>query len=307
MNKRLWVAVYAFAGFSIALAVKDVLFVLAMRLGSRPYQMLFGVGIAMLLVLLALWLRNTEQKISITLANQLPRLILNIVSWPALVLSLRYLDATTLNVLNKATIPVTMLIGVALGVTYQRQEKVLALMLVVLCLAYAIFLVLVQGYQVVGMACFVLALVAISGEFVLLAKNSQHISGWQLGITPSISMVIGAFVLYIMDGAPELQWPSAEYGQEMLVGSSFIIAAAMTFVYVFSPVRYKILPPGLAEFPSIFSFLLIYASEIILINRRFSVFEAGSAIAILVVTIYLIAIRKKYQVVKSLGLNYAGR
>lgn len=284
--KPLYLALLA---FGIALAFKDVGLKACLVYGLTPQQTLIMVGFALLVGSAMATIATDPRRVLETPIRRLlqpVRLCVNIVAWCSMIISLDLLDASTVNVLNKATIPAIVLLGALVGTAYRSSEIILSVSLLSAILGYSIYIVTSLAAPIDGLGIFTISLSAVVIEYLFLAKVARDGSLLDMTLPPSVGMMIGGIAIAAID----------ESGLSLALSDeqAFFItltAVALIMAYMTSKVRYRLLPAGIADVPTVFVYFIIVALEWMLFGRPVTVAETGVAGIVLVTYVVLLVSR----------------
>lgn len=276
--------------FGVVLALKDLLIKQSLMQGAQVHEAMLAIGCSMLVAtfLFLLWERSGVN--SLVAYFRLPRLLTNTVAAVAMVMSIQYLDASMVNILNKSTVPLLILFGAASGYSYTRRELGIASFIIATTAAFTAFALYAYSYEGIGYGLFYLALFSLCVEFIYLAGIATKAPVSSMLFTPALGMLIGgAICLVFIQNTSEAGGNSNHYWLSTAAG------ACLVFAYASSAARYKLLPPGLADTPTIFTFFLIYLGELLLGTKVLAVTELGAALVIMFFSTWLIFARVQSQ------------
>jgi len=289
-----------FLVFTIALSFKDIFIKQSLITGTPISLLLIIMGVTLLIPCLIFEFSKTKSMPKLNSKFNLSRYFINIILNTSMIMSIYYLDASTINVLNKSTIPLTILIGSAFGLIYTQKEKLISAFLVVITLIYAMYSFLYFNYSYIGFILFSISLIAVCIEFLLLAKATVSGNSLDVIMPPALGMISGGVLLMGYDYTADNL--SLNITTKMLT-LSFMAGFALLFAYSTSKARYKLLPPGIADSPTIFSFFFIYIIEVSLGVKAFYIFDLVPSLTIILFSIWLVIERVGFNK-KSLKLSY---
>lgn len=282
INNKIARYLFPFILFAIALSFKDIFIKQGLSISHDIGFTMALMGFSFLFLSMTINLL-TEKRMILKHAFSWPRFLCNIVANITMVTAIYFLDASSVNVLNKSTIPLIILLGSIFGFTYSRQEKGISLILILAVLGYSFYLVYFLSYSFLGVMIFFISLVTVSIEFLFLAKACKSGNILDITLSPSLALIAGGFIVYLFnDSGSFIKYNSAAFLFPILAGISLF------FSYFSSPMRYKLLPPGISESPTIFSFFFIYTFEVIVGTKLFNIYDILFSIIILFFSIWLI-------------------
>lgn len=244
-------------GFILILSAKDLLFRIMAIQGLDATDILFLTGVGCFIsstlfsVILSSWGHRDVFAFG-SLRVQLLRLVISGTSSLFIANAFKYLNATTVTMASKIYIPLMVIIAPLFGVFYNRKQRGIALFAICSILLFAFFdttsLDKMTGFYFIGLAVFCVIL-----EYILLRK-ATFISGlFWLSFIPSLSCILYGLLLS-KNGICLLN----EENLFMGLLSGFMLY----LVYTASSLRYKLLPLGISEYPSLFTALVLLPVEI---------------------------------------------
>jgi len=173
---------------------------------------------------------------------------------------------------------------VAVRLVRCKKEKVVSYILIGLVFIYSMSLLLFEKYSRIGILIFYVSLFAICIEFLFLAKSTIKGTIFDQALSPSIALIVGGIVVFfgIQSGTLSLKFDLNTHLYTVLAG------VALFFAYSSSAMRYKLLPPGIADSPTIVAFLFIYIFEVLLGAKIFNYIELLAASIIMLFSIWLV-------------------
>ncbi len=246
----------AFVGFTVLLAGKDVISRYVLVHGVPTYHLLTVSGGAALIFSFLFSVALGQSRKVCSYRAQVVRLILDAVSWGLVAEAFRLLNATSISIVSKAYIPFLVLLGPVLGNHFSRKQNALALGSMVSMVAFAFFsrdpAESLWGYLYLG-----LAVLTVAAGYIMLRQSSLKESPFIVTATPALACLLMG-VIGSMHAKEFALVPDPYWYLEILCG------LLIYGLYTASIYRYKILPLGLAEYPTLLTCFLILPSEYML-------------------------------------------
>lgn len=277
----------AFVGFTLTVAFRDIVFRFAFANGMEfaPMAVLTGIlGITLSVLFLGRSKANYRVKNKRLL---IARLAMNLLSTFLVLKAFELLSPSFIAITTKSALPFLIVAAPMikdLRGKYSRQEQALAIC-ALLSIGSFSYITLSADVPLFGLIILTVSIVMTLAEFLLLSKSVKEESPFYISAVPSFSLLIVGVATQAFGGHMPLITPTY-----ILLGA---LAGIMFFLaYYTSLVRYKVLPPGLAEYPSLFTYFLILPMEVFLLNGKFEIFVFANAVIVLLIMTTLFKIHK---------------
>jgi hypothetical protein len=248
----------ATVGFCALLAVKDLLFrVLALE-GMSSGQILFIVGLACGITSISVAVLTRGQ---IELKNkklQLVRFFVAGLSGYFIAEAFHVLNASSVAMVSKIYIPLLLLVSPLIGVSYTARQKVLAaasigaIVIFILCTHQPEMPIAGYGYAII-------AALLVMVEYITLRRTALSEKLFWTAATPAMScLVYGLLTAGPTNVIQILDMPIAT------IAIAFLAGVILYLVYAVSIHRYRILPLGISEYPSLVTALVLLPLELLI-------------------------------------------
>lgn len=254
--------VIATVGFGALLALKDLIFRGLALKGMSAGQLLFfvGTGCGFLATMVAVISRGTIALKSVPL--QLLRFMVAGLSGYFIAEALHLLNASSVAMVSKIYIPLLLIVSPLVGVQYSRRQKLLALVSIAAICTFAFF-VYAGGQPAAGFLYAIAAALLVMVEYITLRRTSLSESLFWTAFTPALSCI--AFGL-LGAGSTGIRQVAALPLIE--VATAISAGGILYLIYAVSVFRYRLLPIGISEYPSLATALLLLPLEYVFFGWR---------------------------------------
>ena len=252
----------ATVGFCILLAGKDLLFRVLALGGMSSGQILFmvGLGCGTTTLLIA-----SLTKTPINLKNkklQVLRFFVAGLSGYFIAEAFGILNASSVAMVSKIYIPLLLIFSPLIGVSYSKKQKVLAFASIVGIGVFAIY-TRRPGVPFAGYAYAIIAALLVMVEYITLRRTALSENSFWTAATPSVSCLafglLGAGPSHIL----QLQTSSTS-----AISIAFLAGVILYLIYAVSIHRYRLLPLGISEYPSLATALILLPVEFAIYGGR---------------------------------------
>jgi len=243
----------AFLAYTLSLASKDILSRFLVTHGvPAPHFLLVGGAVAFVVALLIALVR--KQKLAPeSVKYQGVRILLDAMSWAFATLAFKYLNATSISIISKAYIPVLVLIGPWIGNRFSTKQKALASAALAAMVFFA-FANRAPNEDLLGYFYLLLTTITVSAAYIMLRHSTIKESPFIVAAVPALACVLVGG-LWGMQIQMPLATSTLNFVLEIACG--FLIYA----LYIASIYRYRVLPVGLAEYPTLLTGFVILPVE----------------------------------------------
>lgn len=286
-NNKASLIIFSFIIFAFSLSMRDVFFRYLLLDGNSLSVVCFWTGVFGL-VFSFFTVKRKEELILLKPKYQLLRLILNGFSCTMVVYIFKEMPPSTVSILTKSGMPLTILVGGFFGHKFLPKERVLSF-LIILSISTFAFLSLGSDEKTSSIALLILviSILLTVSEFLLLSKAVKDENKFYIYSTPSLALLISGIIMSYGDFNIILPIRLEVLILLILCGFMFFMA------YYTSIIRYKYLPPGLAEYPSLVTYFILLPIDLIFFNGSFDSFVFLNAVIILSLMSILVKVRVK--------------
>ncbi len=252
MNQRFLYFV-TFIGFTVIVASKDIVsrFLLVQGI-PVAHLLLFAGGTAFFIALFQALTRGTSLHVN-SYRYQTVRLLLDGAAWAFATQAFKLLNATSISIISKAYIPLLILIGPLLGNVFSRKQYFFASSAFLAMVAFAFFS-RAPNESLLGYLFLLLSTLTVAASYIMLRHSTIKESPFVVVATPALACVMVGAVWGL-----QLEMPLAATGPEFALEA---ICGLLIFgLYTASIYRYRLLPVGLAEYPTLLTAFLILPAE----------------------------------------------
>ncbi len=281
------IVLISFLVFALSLSMRDVLFRYMLVNENSLSLVCFGTGIFSLLFSVV-FIDKVEMFKIVKPKVQFIRLIMNCFSWTLIIYIFSLLEPSITSILTKSGMPLAIIFGAVFGHSFLSKEKKLAV--VILFLIFSFAFLSTQVYDDIPLSTLMVLAVAIVltvFEFMFISKSVRDENKFYIWSTPSVALILSG--LFLMDG----DFSSILNVDIKLLTLLFFSGLMFFLSYYTSMVRYKYLPPGLAEYPSLLTYFILLPIDLILFDGVFNVIVFLNAVVILLLMSNLIKERLK--------------
>ncbi|NOI60592.1 hypothetical protein [Vibrio coralliilyticus] len=286
-NNKTSLIIISFIIFAFSLSMRDVFFRHLLLDGNSLSVICFWTGFFGL-VFSFFTVKRKEELILLKPKFQFLRLILNGFSCTMVVYIFTEMSPSTVSILTKSGMPLTILVGSFLGHKFFSKEIKLSY-LIILCISTFAFLSLESDEKTSHIALIILftSILLTVSEFLLLSKAVKDENKFYISSTPSLALLISGIIMSNGELNVILSIKFEVFILLFLCGLMFFMA------YYTSIIRYKYLPPGLAEYPSLVTYFILLPIDLAFFNGNFDSFVFFNAVIILSLMSILVKVRVK--------------
>lgn len=248
-----------------ALAAKDLIIKHLFNSGVLFSQIVFYTGVfALLFSILLSWYKK-EKFVITNKKYQAFRILIVCFSASFSFLSFKLLCPSIVNIGSKMTLPFMILISPLLALPYGKKEKYLAV--------FTLGIMSLFFYQSLchdesiwfGILILLISTLFMIGEYITLNTTVKKESPVLICTIPSVALIMlgGIYAFVFNEPLFTMSTPSVLF--LLCCGFSYFI------VYYSGIIRYKLLPPGLAEYPSLMTILFIWPIDVFFFGGKISV------------------------------------
>ncbi len=278
----------AFLAYTLSLASKDLISRFVLTHGvPTPHLLLVG-GTVAFLVALAIALGRGQKLAPDSVKYQSVRILLDAMSWAFATLAFKYLNATSISIISKAYIPVLVLIGPWIGNRFSTKQKVLASAALAAMVLFA-FANRAPNEDLLGYFYLLLTTITVSAAYIMLRHSTIKESPFIVTAVPALACVLVGGIWGVQIEMP-LSTSTLNFTLEIACG--FLIY----LLYAASIYRYRVLPVGLAEYPTLLTGFVILPAEYWLFGLKPNGFYLANLALVLVLVgacVYLNLAAKK--------------
>lgn len=141
--------------------------------------------------------------------------------------------------------------------------------------------------SVIALSVLVLSIFFTVAEFMFISKTVKGENHFYISATPSVSLMLVGLLLALNESISIL-----------FIGTKlsllFFISGILFFTaYYSSIIRYRYLPPGIAEYPALLTYFVLLPVDVFLFNKSFNVASFLCAILVLLALSILLNSRLK--------------
>lgn len=272
----------SFLGFAICIAARDVSYRWIFQQGVTPGTVMFLSGAASFLTSIIFSLFSKHSFKINKPKVQLWRLAITCCAGYAVIKSFFYVSPSHIAILSKAALPILILIGSFFGHSFVSREKIMAT-LVLEALAFFALILPSGELSLIGFIILSLSIAFTLIEFLFLAAAVKNESPFYMSATPSLGLILAGI-------ASGCDFDSLKLLTIIVLALSGIL---FFLAYLTSSIRYKILPPGLAEFPSLMTYFFILPLEILVYDKKPSPYVFAAATFTLCLMSILVVMRAR--------------
>jgi hypothetical protein len=243
----------AFLAFTLSMASKDVISRFVLTHGVPAAHLLLVAGTVAFLVAITIALVRGQKLAPESVKYQCVRILLDAMSWAFATLAFQHLNATSISIISKAYIPFLVLIGPWIGNRFSSKQKVLAWSALAAMVFFA-FANRAPNEDLLGYFYLLLTTLMVSAAYIMLRHSTIKES-------PFIVTAVPALACNLVGGiwGAQIQMPLATSTQNFVleIACGFLIYA----LYAASIYRYRVLPVGLAEYPTLLTAFFILPAE----------------------------------------------
>lgn len=284
--------ILVFGLFALTLAARDVAYRVLLAHDIPLGAVLLGSGLLSLLAAPLLHWNHTGSWRLQRPGLQTARLCVNAGFWILAVLTFRYLRPSTVNILAKIALPILVIVGPRIGHPYTTRERRIAVLAVLLTVLFA-WVSLAQGASAYGLLLLGIAIGLSILEYLLLANAVKKEPPIYVVATPALACTLAGLALVVPsilsggNAASVVPHTPTDWGWLLLAGICFFGA------YWTSIVRYRLLPPGLAEYPALLPYFLLLPIEWLLFGHTTTPLVFTNAVVTLGLMTMLLALRRR--------------
>ncbi|MHC9247674.1 hypothetical protein [Aeromonas jandaei] len=244
--------IFSFLICTGALASKDLIIKLLFNNGVSFSQIIFYTGVfGLASSVILVGLKKDPVKVN-EIRYQVSRMFIVAISGALVFYSFKLLSPTVINIGSKMTLPIMIILSSLFSLPYSRKEKTLAALTLLVMLTFFYQAMAADFTALLGLGILLLSTFVMIAEYMTLNHTVRTESPALISSVPSLSLIIlGCILSYslneslVLDGYSQLPFLT-------LCGFFYFV------VYYSGIIRYKILPPGLAEFPSLLTILIVW-------------------------------------------------
>lgn len=240
---------------AFALAAKDLLIKYLFNSGILFNHIIFYTGLFSLIISLLFSLCRKEKFAIVHKKYQFWRIIIVSLSAFFVFLSFQLLCPSIVNIGSKMTLPLMILLSSFLALPYGKKEKYLALLTLAIMFIFFYQALYCDNTSRVGLLILLISTFCMIGEYMTLSHTVKKESSALICSIPSVSLILLGISLSFVFNEP-LWVLNKNTFFLLLCGLSYFIA------YYSGIIRYKLLPPGLAEYPSLMSIFFIWPVDV---------------------------------------------
>lgn len=273
-----------------SLACKDLIIKYLFNHGVLFGQLIFYIGVFSL-CFSAMFSKINKDKFTVKNKQlQTSRIFIICISSSLVFLSFRLLSPTVVNIGSKITLPLMMLLSPIFGFSYAKKEKNLALVTIAIMLLFLYQSLSNDSASLLGIGMLLLSTFFMIAEYITLNKTVHSESPALICSIPSLSLILLGVGF------------SAWFGESLfnITNEMLIIMATCGFFYFVAYysgiIRYKLLPPGLAEYPSLLSVVIICPVDNLFFGETISINTLIFGLAALILLGFIIREHKKPKI-----------
>lgn len=272
----------AFLVFTVSLALRDILFRYLMIEGVSVATICFWTGSFSFILSFKIFSKEGEYKLKRPF-TQFIRLIINCISWASVIYIFGMLDVSTVSIITKSGMPLAVIFGSFFGYIYSSLEKKVSsiVLLMVLCFTY-FSLPDLSLESIIALSVLTISIFFTVAEFIFISKSVKNEKYFYLSATPSVSLILVGLILGY-DQPSSLLFIQPELLFVLLLTGIFFFTA-----YYSSIVRYRYLPPGIAEYPSLLTYFVLLPVDVFIFNKSFGFLTFSCGVLVLLGLSYLL-------------------
>ena len=240
-----------FFGCALSLACKDILFSLLFRYGICFTQIIFYTGLSCLFFSLLHFCVSKQKMWCRDLKLQCKRVFWVSISSIFAFAVFKYLSPTIISIGVKMTFPLLVILSRFLKTDYSGKERLVAWGTI--CVLFLFFILTIrEGADLFGLTLLGLAILSMVGEFQTLSFSIHADNPALVCFAPSFGLVLVGLLLAGI-GQGDISFPALMEGSML-----FVCGLCLFFIYYTAKSRYTLLPPGLAEYPTLLATLFVW-------------------------------------------------
>jgi hypothetical protein len=266
--------VVVFLGYTLIMSLKDVISRYLLVNGLPVAHLLLTAGTVAFLFAMAVSLFRSQRLSIASPKYQTIRLILDAVAWASATQAFKLLNATSISIISKAYIPLLILLGPFLGNLFSRKQNLLAVAALLAMTGFAFFS-RAPNESLIGYFYLLISTITVTASYIMLRHSTLKESPFIVVATPAAACVLVGLVW-----GGQIGMPLNVSVQTLFL--EFVCGLLIYGLYTASIYRYRLLPVGLAEYPTLLTAFFILPSEYFLFGLRPSELYLGNLAIVLV-------------------------
>ncbi|MDC9622376.1 hypothetical protein PSI22_12205 [Xenorhabdus sp. XENO-7] len=247
-----------------ALAFKDLIIKYLFNQNVMFSQLFFYTGFFSLTLSVIISKLNKHAFAISNKKYQVRRVFIVCISTSLAFLSFKLLSPTVVNIGSKITLPLMILLSSFLVLPYAKKEKLLAGITMIIMLIFFYQSLSIDKASLLGIGILLLSAFFMIAEYMTLSHTVKYESQALVCLVPSVSLILLGIIFSIIFNE------SLFYISGKLITGLSICGILYFIAYYSGVIRYKLLPPGLAEYPSLMTILIVWPVDVLFFNGNMS-------------------------------------